>query len=99
MLDVQPGDTTTLDDAPEQAPASGGPRLAELPVRLQVVLPAIDLPVASLAALAPGAVTALPIEGDDIRVELVAAGTRIAVGRLISLGSAYGVLIDAVCGV
>jgi flagellar motor switch/type III secretory pathway protein FliN len=72
--------------------------LAELPVRLQVVLPTLSLPVATLAALAPGSVATLPVTGEDLLVTLQAEGSEIASGRLVALGAGYGVLIDKVSG-
>ena len=78
------------------APDAASAPLADLPVRLQVVLPQMEMPVGLLAGLAPGAVAPLPIEGESLKVDLLAAGVRIATGQLVALGSAYGVLIEAV---
>lgn len=106
MLDVLPGDDALGEPAP--APETVGrpiadlplaePDLADLPVRLQVVLPQMEIPVSVLAGLAPGAVAPLPIEGEALKVDILAAGVRIASGQLVALGSAYGVLIEQVAG-
>ena len=98
MLDAPPGEDPPPSDQAEapDAPQAIDQRLTDLPVRLQVALPAVEVAVGALAALAPGAVLPLPIEGQDLKVELLTGGVRIATGRLVALGEAYGVLVDAV---
>jgi type III secretion protein Q len=97
--ELRPQETPQVWAAPteEHQPAMSA-ALAELPVRLQVVLPMLSVPVATLAALAPGSVAPLPVTGEDLLVTLQAEGSEIASGRLVALGAGYGVLIDKVSG-
>ena len=81
--------------APREA-AAGGVALDTLTVRLRVALGEVRLPLKTLAGLQPGAVVTLPGDDQDLRVELLAEDQPIATGRLVSLGDAYGVLVDEV---
>ena len=81
--------------APRHA-AAGGVALDTLTVRLRVALGEVRLPLKTLAGLQPGAVVTLPGDDQDLRVELLAEDQPIATGRLVSLGDAYGVLVDEV---
>jgi flagellar motor switch/type III secretory pathway protein FliN len=98
MLDDPPSPEGPGADAAPAAPheQASSARFAELPVRLEVVLPSLHLSVGELAALAPGSVTALPVTGEDLAVRLLTEGVEIASGRLVALGSGYGVLVETV---
>ena len=85
-------DETNKPDPP--AAESGLP--AELTVRLNLELGGVQVTLGELAALAPGAVLKVEVSGDAPRVEITAGGAHLAVGRLVALGEAYGVLIDEV---
>ncbi len=87
-----------MDDAHEAAATGGEPLSApgDLPVRLTFELVAVELPLAEVAALAPGAVVRIPAAGDSPAVVVVAGGARLARGRLVAVGDGYGVIIDEV---
>lgn len=93
MLDAEPSEDTTMSD-PVGPPRNDAERLSALPVRLNVALPAMEVAVSDLASLAPGAVLRLPLPEGDLKVELTTGGVTIGSGRLVALGSAYGVLVD-----
>ena len=78
-------------EAPAQPLSTEG-----LTIRLGVELGEVRLSLKALSGLKPGSVIALPLEGDDLVVELNADGQPLATGRLVSLGDAYGVLVDSV---
>lgn len=69
---------------------------ADTPIAVTVDLGETAAPLKTLTELRPGAV--LPLTGLDaeMRVTLRSAGQAFARGRLVSLGEAYAVLIDAV---
>jgi len=69
---------------------------ADTPIAVSVDLGETVVPLKTLTELRPGAV--LPLTGLDaeMRVTLRSAGQAFARGRLVSLGEAYAVLIDAV---
>jgi len=69
---------------------------ADTPIAVTVDLGETAVPLKTLTELRPGAV--LPLAGLDaeMRVTLRSAGQAFARGRLVSLGEAYAVLIDAV---
>ncbi len=87
-----------MNDANEAAPTEGGPLSApgNLPVRLSFELSGVEVTLAEVAALAPGAVLATPSAGDSPAVTITAGGARLARGRLVALGDGYGVVIDEV---
>ena len=87
-----------MDDAYEAATTGSEPLSApgDLPVKLTFELAAVELPLAEVAALAPGAVVRVPAAGDSPAVVLVAGGARLARGRLVAVGDGYGVVIDEV---
>jgi len=90
--------TPMLDPAPPLEPEAASPPgdfAPDLSVRLRVALGELRLTVGEIAGLRPGSVLALPASGDDLPVELLADETPIARGRLVALGEAYGVMIDA----
>ncbi|KAK0360446.1 hypothetical protein LTR94_027274, partial [Friedmanniomyces endolithicus] len=68
---------------------------ADTPIAVTVDLGETVVPLKTLTELRPGAV--LPLTGLDaeMRVTLRSAGQAFARGRLVSLGEAYAVLIDA----
>ena len=68
----------------------------DIPVRLSAELATLELPLAELARLAPGAVLSLPPLGDSPAVRLLAGGALVATGRLVALGEGYAVVIDEV---
>lgn len=94
------------DTSPTAAaePISFAPRPAEadavatdgLTIRLGVELGEVRLSLKALSSLRPGSVVALEGQGEDLVVELRADGQPLATGRLVSLGDAYGVLVDSV---
>lgn len=95
-----------MDDAHEAAPGDaartqGEPLSApgDLTVRLRFELATVELPLAEVAALAPGAVLAVPAAGNSPVVTVTAGGARLARGRLVALGDGYGVIVDEVAGV
>lgn len=69
---------------------------ADTPIAVTVDLGETAVPLKTLTELRPGAI--LPLTGLDaeMRVTLRSAGQAFARGRLVSLGEAYAVLIDAV---
>ena len=90
-----PAEAKSFSPADHAAPATA-PDLGALTVRLRVALGEVRLPLKTLSQLRPGSVVALPGEGEDLAVELLADDRAIATGRLVSLGDAYGVLVDKV---
>ncbi len=68
----------------------------DIPVRLSAELATLELPLAELARLAPGAVLSLPPLGDTPAVRLLAGGALVATGRLVALGEGYAVVVDEV---
>ena len=82
--------------APPAEDAHGLTPGADTPIAVTVDLGETVVPLKTLAELRPGAV--LPLTGLDaeMRVTLRSAGQAFARGRLVSLGEAYAVLIDAV---
>lgn len=92
--------------APPAEPMSFAPREARQPaealaletlsVRLRVALNDVRLPLKALSGLRPGSVVTLPGDQEDLPVQLLADDQPIASGRLVSLGDAYGVLVDEV---
>lgn len=73
-----------------------GPLLTGLPVQLQLSIGEFELSLGEVAALAPGAILDIPARGEDLCVNVMADKTRIATGRLVALGQAYGVLVETV---
>lgn len=82
--------------APPAEDAHGLTPGADTPIAVSVDLGETAAPLKTLTELRPGAV--LPLTGLDaeMRVTLRSAGQAFARGRLVSLGEAYAVLIDAV---
>lgn len=82
--------------APPAEDAHGLTPGADTPIAVTVDLGETAAPLKTLTELRPGAV--LPLTGLDaeMRVTLRSAGQAFARGRLVSLGEAYAVLIDAV---
>ena len=82
--------------APPAEDAHGLTPGADTPIAVTVDLGETAAPLKTLTELRPGAV--LPLNGLDaeMRVTLRSAGHAFARGRLVSLGEAYAVLIDAV---
>lgn len=95
-----------IPSAATAEPMSFAPRPAEpqtdavstdgLMIRLGVELGEVRLSLKALSSLRPGSVVALEGQGEDLIVELRADGQPLATGRLVSLGDAYGVLVDSV---
>lgn len=81
-----PVDADTSDLVPAQ----------HLPVAVTVSLGDVAVPLSQLTGLQPGATLAFPDLRDDLPVSLSSAGRAFARGRLVSLGQAYGVIIDSV---
>jgi type III secretion protein Q len=79
------------DTLGESATAPG-----DIPVRLTAELAVLEVPLAELARLAPGAVLNLPPLGDAPAVRIAAGGAAVAAGRLVALGDGYAVLVDEV---
>ena len=67
-------------------------------VRLTLAGPEASFPLGELAALRPGSVLAAPWDEDDA-FEVMAEGRTIALGRLVAVGQAHGVLIDSLAQV
>ena len=88
-------DSTMQGPTPE-GEAAAGDLPGGLKVRLRLELGAVEVTLADLAALAPGAV--LPVEalGDAPVVTITAPGAALATGRLVAMGDGYGVLVDTV---
>ena len=82
--------------APRPAEPQAAPATDALTIRLGVELGEVRLSLKALSALRPGSVLTLPAGGDDLVVELKADGQHLATGRLVSLGDAYGVVVDSV---
>jgi len=82
--------------APRPAEAQAAPAADGLTIRLGVELGEVRLSLKALSTLRPGSVLPLPAAGDDLVVELKADGQHLATGRLVSLGDAYGVVVDSV---
>lgn len=80
----------------DDAAPSDGVALDTLTVRLRVALGEVRLPLKTLSGLRPGAVLTLPGAQEHLHVEVLAEDQPIASGRLVSLGDAYGVLVDEV---
>ncbi len=86
-----------VTDGGEARTGAGGAGLpGDIPVRLHVELAAFELPLSQVAALAPGAVLAVPVEGDAPAVRITSGGSPVATGRLVALGAGYAVQVDAV---
>ncbi|MEM9147434.1 MAG: FliM/FliN family flagellar motor switch protein [Pseudomonadota bacterium] len=69
------------------------PMLAELPVRLDIRLQSLSLPLSAFVGLAPGAV--LELEADlSSALEILANGRTVGTGRLVQLDQRIGVQIE-----
>ncbi|PZO69130.1 MAG: hypothetical protein DI640_15495, partial [Sphingomonas taxi] len=68
----------------------------DAPVAVMIDLGETAVPLKTLTGLTPGAVLPLPDLPTDMPVTLSSAGRAFARGRLVSLGDAYAVLIEAV---
>jgi type III secretion protein Q len=79
----------------EQPPASEGPALDALPVRLEFDLGQLSIALGELAALAPGYVFTLPqpVEGSNVTIR--ANGTAVGRGELVAVGETLGVRLLA----
>jgi len=95
VVKAPPAEAKSFSPADHAAPTTA-PDFGALTVRLRVALGEVRLPLKTLSQLRPGSVVALPGEGEDLAVELLADDRAIATGRLVSLGDAYGVLVDKV---
>jgi len=108
---ARPAEAPASEAAPTPAPVSAAEPMSFAPrplqpaealaldavaVRLRVALGDVRLPLRTLSGLRPGSVVTLPGDGQDLQVVLMAEDQRIATGRLVSLGDAYGVLVDEV---
>jgi flagellar motor switch/type III secretory pathway protein FliN len=92
MTDEASSESVTPRAAPETnlAPAS------DTPVAVTIDLGETAVPLKTLTGLTPGAVLPLAHLAADLPVTLSSAGRAFARGRLVSLGDAHAVLIDAV---
>jgi len=84
----------TEDAAPDAAPVAP----ADLPVPLKVLLGEASLPLSELAGLRPGSTVVLAGPREDAPAVLLAGDRAIARGRLVPVGEAWGVLIEAIGG-
>lgn len=94
-------------DAGSPPGAADGPRRTtetaawpppNLPVTLSIQLPDISVAIGDLAALAPGGVLPCSFTMPGVPVSVKSGETEIARGRLIAVGTGYGVLVEAVVG-
>lgn len=91
MTDQAPSDVAPPPaTAPDLVPAS------DTPVAVTVDLGETAVSLKALTGLVPGAVLPLPDLPADLTVTLSSAGRAFARGRLVSLGEAHAVLIEAV---
>ena len=79
---------TTTQEAP--APLIDS---AQLPLRLSIELPGLELPLAQVAALSPGQILQLGIAPEQAQLTLRANGKPVARGQLVRLGDWLGVRI------
>ena len=81
--------------SPEISPAEAAPIApADLPVSLRVMLGEVSLPLSELARLRPGSTVVLSGPARDAAAILLAGERPIATGRLVTVGEAYGLLIE-----
>jgi type III secretion system YscQ/HrcQ family protein len=81
-----------MSDTPQATPAALVD-VAQLPLRLSIELPELALPLAEVAALAPGQILPLGITPDQAQLTLRANGRPVARGQLVRLGDWLGVRI------
>lgn len=79
---------TTTQEAP--APLIDS---AQLPLRLSIELPGLELPLAQVAALSPGQILQLGIAPEQAQLTLRANGRPVARGQLVRLGDWLGLRI------
>lgn len=84
----------TEDQPAEAAPVAP----ADLPVPLKVLLGEASLPLSELAGLRPGSTVVLTAPAQDAPAVLLAGDRPIARGRLVSVGEAFGLLVETVGG-